>query len=70
MTYGQLSMMSAGWGFTLGSIVGDMVSSAKWGYTKRAYKTAQVTAHEIETLKFWFAKEGKQFPAALNIDAA
>jgi hypothetical protein len=62
-------MMSAGWGFVLSSIVGDMVSSAKWGYTKSAYKTAKVTDHEIETLMFWARKEGIEQKVSLALGA-
>lgn len=58
MTYAELSMASAGWGFTLGSIAGDIVNNAKWCYTKKAYKTAKVTDYEIEQIMFWANKEG------------
>jgi hypothetical protein len=67
MTYTELSRMSAGWGFTLGSIAGDMVNTARWGYTKAAFKKAKVTEREIETLRFWAAKEGRELPVALDV---
>ena len=67
MTYAELNMMSAGWGFELGSIAGDIVNNAKWGYTKRAYAKAKVTDHEIEQLMLWARKLGVDLKVALDI---
>lgn len=67
MTYTELNNMSAGWGFTLGSICGDMERNARFCYTKKAFKTAQVTDLEIETVMFWARKEGIDLKGALDL---
>lgn len=58
MTYNELMMASAGWGFELGSIAMDIVNNSKWGYTKAAYKKATITAYEIEQINYWAKKLG------------
>jgi hypothetical protein len=67
MTYTELNLMSGKWGFTLGSIAGDMMRNAKWGMTKKAFATAQVSDHDIETLMFWAKREGVDLTVALDI---
>lgn len=67
MTYTDLNNISAGWGFTLGSIAGDMKNNAKWCTSKREFAKAQVTDKEIETIMFWARKEGIDLKVALDI---
>ncbi len=58
MTYTELDQKSGAWGFTLGSICGDMLNNAKWSMTKKAFKTAQVTERDLETVMSSATKEG------------
>lgn len=67
MTYNELMMASAGWGFELGSIAMDIVNNAKWGYTKKAYKVAKVTDYEIEQIMFWAKRRGVDLKVSLDI---
>ncbi len=64
MTYTELNNMSGRWGFTLGSICGDMKNNAKWCMTKREFAKAQVTEREIETVMFWAKKDGVEAKVA------
>jgi hypothetical protein len=67
MTYTELNNMSAGWGFTLGSIAGDMKNNAKWCLTKKEFKTAQVSERELNQIMFWAAKEGIELKVSIDI---
>ena len=58
MTYTELNITSGAWGFTLGSICGDMRNNARYCMTKREFAKAKVSDKDIETIMFWAKKEG------------
>jgi hypothetical protein len=61
MTYPELSKIKTT-GFTTNHVIDDIISSARWGYTKAAFAKAHVTGNEIEKINNAAAKEGVKSP--------
>lgn len=57
MTYSELSKIKTS-GFTTNHVIYDVVNNGRACYTKKAFKTAEVSESEIEKIMVWARKEG------------
>lgn len=64
MTYTELSQINTT-GFVTNNVIRDTISTARWAYTKAAFKKAEVTEYELNKIREWAAKEGCSFPTVV-----
>lgn len=68
MTYNELSQVKTT-GFTTNHVIDDIVSTARWAYTKKGFQTAEVTEKEMNRIREAAQKEGAAFAADGNATA-
>lgn len=66
MTYVELSKIKTA-GFITNHVIDDVVSNARWGYTKAAFKKALVTDQEIDKIIDAAKAEGVELSVSLDI---
>jgi hypothetical protein len=57
MTYTELSTMKTT-GFNTNHVIDDVVNNARFSYTKKAFKTAEVTEYEMQKIREAAQNEG------------
>lgn len=62
MTYSELSQIKTS-GFETNHVIDDILNTARWAYTKRAFQGAPVTEHEMKRIREAAQKEGAAFAA-------